>query len=131
MLTLRDNAQVVPRPAFDKLKEAFDAQGKLAVQNALERNRVYQERNCLLAALTKLIDAGTDHAGTAWLSHHPDDPSWDPEWLTIVFIDTPVTGQMSWHIHERELPAFAHLPWGPNNWDGHTTEQKYERLGKL
>lgn len=125
------DGDLVSKRAFVELQDAFKAQGALAVQNALERNKVYQERNCLLAAFTKLVDAGTDHAGSAWLAHHPDDPAWDKEWLTIVFVNTPATGQMTWHIHERELPMFAHLSWGPNDWDGHTTEQKYERLGRL
>lgn len=49
----------------------------------------------------------------------------------IVCIDSELTGQMSWHIHDLEIPMFSHLKWGANTWDGHTTEQKYERLGKL
>jgi hypothetical protein len=87
-----------------------------------ELDAVYAERNALVCALSKV-----------WPSHiaqHPEDPSWDPEWNNIVFIQSPA-GQLTWHIHERELPMFAHLNPGPNNWDGHTTAEKYERLATL
>lgn len=113
----------------DAAEIAYKSQFAHAERLALERNKVYQERNCLVAALSKLWISDTP--GSCWLAHHPDDPSWDKEWLTIVFFDLPQTGQMCWHIHDLELPAFAHLSWGPNTWDGHTTEQKYARLEKL
>ena len=64
----------------------------------------------------------------------------------IVFIDLP-TGQVSWHIHDSEFPMFDHLQWHPRAsternkwysgkkaapiWDGHTTEEKYERLAGI
>jgi len=42
------------------------------------------------------------------------------------------TGQMTWHIHDSELPMFDHLGRASvNTWDGHTTEEKYERLAEL
>lgn len=42
------------------------------------------------------------------------DPA-EPEW-PVVFIELP-TGQVSWHMQQYPTP-----------WDGHTTEQKYERI---
>lgn len=68
---------------------------------------------------------------TAWLAEHdPADAGWDPEWRTIVFIDGP-TGQLSWHLHDSDVPLFDGLPRGPNSWDGHTTPEKYERVARL
>ena len=85
---------------------------------------VYSERNKLVAALTHFLPAH--------LMPHPNtDVSWDPEWRWIVCVDGP-TGQMTWHIHDSELPMFDHLGRASvNTWDGHTTEEKYERLAEL
>lgn len=44
------------------------------------------------------------------------DPK-EPDW-PVAFIELP-TGQVSWH-----------LPQHPNAWDGHTTEEKYDRIRK-
>lgn len=88
-----------------------------------QKNEAYAERNMLVAALSKVFGS--------WLAHHPEeDKEWEDEWRTIVFVELP-TGQASWHIHDSERPLFAHLDWGPNKWDGHTTDQKYERLAAL
>lgn len=93
-----------------------------------ERDAAYVERNRCVAAVARLvIDAG----GRAWLAEHPaDDPEWDPEWRTIVFIEGR-TGQLSWHLHDSDVPLFAGLPRGANSWDGHSTPAKYERLARL
>lgn len=92
-----------------------------------ERDAAYVERNRCVAALARLIVAG---GGRAWLADHQDDPSWDPEWKTIVFIDGP-TGQMSWHLHDSDVPLFAGFDRGQNAWDGHSTPEKYERVARL
>lgn len=103
-----------------------------------ERDAAYTERNRLVAALARLLtdvgwpirDVGAAPA-VAWLAEHdPADAEWDPEWRTIVFIDGP-TGQLSWHLHDSDVPLFDGLPRGPNSWDGHTTTEKYERVAKL
>jgi hypothetical protein len=92
-----------------------------------ERDAAYTERNKVVAGLAAMVlRAG----GRAWLADHPDDPSWDPEWKTIVFIDGP-TGQLSWHLHDSDVVHFLFLPRGENEWDGHTTEQKYNRVAAL
>lgn len=41
----------------------------------------------------------------------PDEPEWP-----VVVIELP-TGQVSWH-----------MPQHPKPWDGHTTEEKFERI---
>ena len=92
-----------------------------------ERDAAYVERNRCVAALARILLA--DGYG-AWLAEHPDDPNWDPEWKTIVFIDGP-TGQMSWHLHDSDVALFDGLPRGPNSWDGHSTPEKYARLARI
>ena len=87
------------------------------------KDNAYTERNRLVAALSKLFPAH--------LSRHPYDPCWDNDWRTIVCIHLP-TGQATWHIHDSELPMFDHLPRSKaHRWDGHTTEEKYERLAAM
>lgn len=91
------------------------------------KNQAYTERNQLVEALAELAYAWDRDA--AWLAEHSGDAEgWDPEWRMIVFIDLG-TGQMSWHIHVSEIPNFTFLPVRHDRpWDGHTTEEKYQRL---
>lgn len=99
-----------------------------------ERDVAYTERNRLVAALARLLMAATPNApagSIAWLAEHdPTDADWDPEWRTIVFIEGP-TGQLSWHLHDSDVPLFDGLPRGTNRWDGHSTPEKYERVARL
>lgn len=87
-----------------------------------ERDKAYEERAKLVAFLAAVYPAELAEAES-------DSGAW---WL--VFVSTPA-GQMSWHIHEDDLDLFEHLHDKPqtslSNWDGHTTEQKYERLADL
>ena len=85
------------------------------------KDAAYAERNKLVAALAHIFPAGV--AKTAI-------EGWDAEWHNCVYIDTPV-GQLSWHYHDSQAMAFMDLPPYPGKWDGHTTEEKYERLAKL
>lgn len=93
-----------------------------------ERDAAYTERNRVVAALARLV---VGLGGSAWLAPHPEDPEWDPEWRTIVFIEGPGGLQMTWHLHDSDVPLFDGLPRGSNRWDGHTTEQKYARVAQL
>lgn len=107
------------KPTCDRCSAYRDGQWA----GAVERDQVYAERNKLVCALSKL-----------WPSHlaqHPaSDTAWDPNWRNIVCIHAPV-GQLCWHIMDSELPMFEHLKLKANDWDGHTTEAKYERLASL
>jgi hypothetical protein len=87
-----------------------------------EGHAVYGERNRLVAFLSRLYPSH--------LALHPDDPSWEQDWLTIVCIHSPA-GQLTWHIHDSEVPIFYGLAMQANDWDGHTTDQKYARLAAL
>lgn len=87
------------------------------------KNNAYAERNQLVAALSKLFPAS--------LERHPESEEYDDDWRWIAFIDLP-TGQVCWHIHDSELPLFAHLPKNAGRrWDGHDREEKYRRVARL
>lgn len=87
-------------------------------------NAAYTERNRVIAALAQAV---INNGGKAWHATHDEA---EPGWRTLVFIELP-TGQASWHIPDSEAGLFDFLPCGPNAWDGHTTEQKYERLDRF
>jgi hypothetical protein len=100
-----------------------------------QKDQAYWERNQLVAALSKIYPA--------WLGYHKE-PDWEDDWRTIVYIKIPVLKkgpsiavsnpdyiqemQISWHIHDSDRKYFEHLDPGPEEWDGHTSEDKYERL---
>lgn len=102
----------------------------IAERDALRvaKDGAYSERDrcvAFMAAMALRLD------WLAWIGKHdPLDTTWDREWLNIVFIGAPV-GQLSWHIHDSELPLFAGLPSDGPPWDGHSTPQKYERMERL
>jgi hypothetical protein len=86
-----------------------------------ERDGAYRERAHLVAHLAAIHPS---HIGYT----DPNAPDW-----AVVIIETP-TGQMSWHIADRDMDLFGHVR--PTNricrgWDGHTTDEKYERLQAL
>lgn len=113
---LREEAQT-SRLALDVAMKEVEAQKE-------SKDRAYKERNQLVAALSRIFESH--------LMRHPeDDASWERDWMWIVCIHAPIVGQMTWHLHDSDLPLFKHLQEGPNHWDGHTTEQKYRRLGGL
>ena len=86
-----------------------------------ELNSVYAERNKLVCALSKLFPSGIKKTVIN---------GWDEAWHNCVYIDLP-TGQVSWHIHDREIKQFSHLGPYKGEWDGHSTHEKYRRLDEL
>lgn len=93
------------------------------------KDNAYWERMQLVAFLSHLYEAH--------LCRHPDeDKTWEDDWRWIVCIHTPA-GQMTWHMHDSHLEYFGHLAkkseamGNDNHWDGHTTEEKYDRLKAL
>ena len=85
----------------------------------LSASALYTERNRLVAALSGLFPA-----------HLMLDPAADEPWANLVCIHLPA-GTATWHIPPWDLPFFAHLAYAPHHWDGHTTEEKYDRLQAL
>lgn len=88
------------------------------------RDPVYKERDALVCVLSKCFPSH--------LTRHPDsDKEWEDDWRWIVCVHLP-TGQATWHIHDSERGMFKHLSvFEDNHWDGHTTEEKYQRLANL
>lgn len=86
-----------------------------------QKNKVYLERNQLVAVLTKMFPSGIRQTNI---------DGWAEEWHGCVYIDLP-TGQASWHYHTSHAHLFAHLPSYAAPYDGHTTEEKYQRLAAL
>lgn len=99
--------------------EAYIASQVAAAEKA--KDNAYWERNQLVAFLTKLYPS--------WIGYH-DGEDWEDDWRTIIYIKTPA-GQLSWHIHDGDKKYFTHLDPGLEEWDGHTTEEKYQRLAQL
>lgn len=80
---------------------------------------VYRERAHLVAHLATIYPSTIGHT----------DPA-EPEWAVVV-VETP-TGQMSWHVSPVDLDLFRHVTRSTvSTWDGHTTDEKYERLRRL
>jgi hypothetical protein len=100
----------------EDMKEAADRIEKLESI----ANEAYTERNRLVALLASLFPSGVKKT---------DIPGWDAAWHGCVYIDLP-HGQASWHFHDDEAHLFAHLPPYKGEWDGHTTEEKYERIAR-
>ena len=87
------------------------------------KNPAYGERNQLVLFLTKCYPS--------YLGRHAEeDKEWENDWKNIIYIESPA-GQLSWHIHDSELPMFEHLPSFKGEWDHHTSEEKYGRLRSL
>jgi hypothetical protein len=85
-------------------------------------NRVYAERDMLVALVCRLSQMAGFEVHIA-----PDETQPD-EWKNVVFVELP-SGQVSWHIHVKELGWFEDVPRRDDNkWDGHTDEEKYARV---
>lgn len=112
---------VTERAALRTAHEALSAE---VADMRARKDVAYDERNRMVAVLTKLFPAS--------LERHPEeDLEWEDDWRWVVYIDSPA-GQLSWHIHDRQVPMFEHLPrFQGRKWDGHTTEDKYKRLAEM
>lgn len=90
------------------------------------KDAAYLERNQVVAALAKAaLLLGWPVAITRTAIE-----GWSEDWHGCVYITLP-TGQSSWHFHDSQAYLFDGLPRADVKWDGHTTEQKYERLAAL
>jgi hypothetical protein len=79
---------------------------------------VYRERARLVAHLAAIYPSAMDYS----------DPS-EPDWAVVIIKTSE--GQMSWHIAPDDIDLFDHVDRSMWTWDGHSTEQKYERLARL
>jgi len=114
---------LVKRLRFDEKEMGDPICGEAAdriEQLEAARDSAYTERNRLVAFLASIYPSGVKKTAI---------PGWDEAWHGCVYIDLPV-GQASWHFHDSEAHLFAHLPPYEGEWDGHTTEEKYERIAR-
>lgn len=92
-----------------------------------EKDGAYDERNRVVA----LVAAMAMKDGWTVCQTRTSIPGWDPEWENCVYIDSP-EGQLSWHFHDRHAHLFEHVPKvASHEWDGHTTDVKYQRIEKI
>ncbi|MFJ2267773.1 hypothetical protein ACIOHO_15630 [Streptomyces sp. NPDC087849] len=118
-------------------QQPADAAGELA------EAREHNDRTCEAVAARDQAEAALDatyreraHLVAHLAAIHPShightDPT-APDWA-VVTVETPA-GQMTWHIAERDMDLFTHVQ--PTNricrgWDGHTTDEKYQRMRDL
>lgn len=88
----------------------------------LDLDKVYKERNTLVALLARVFPSGIKKTAIE---------GWDPEWHNCVYIELPCGSQCSWHYHDRDAYLFNDLPPYEKEWDGHTTENKYLNIEEL
>ena len=118
-LTLKVKADQDVRLA-DLQAELERVRGELAKMRE-RKDGAYLERNRVVAALASCFPSGISRTAIE---------GWHDDWHGCVYIDLP-TGQVSWHYHDSHAHLFAHLPPYTKQWDGHTTEEKYERVALL
>lgn len=123
----RDEARREMTSAVERESGNFEEVKALRARcEALEAQKdgAYSERDQCVALIARMAHANGWRVG---LARHVGDP-WDDDWRNIVFIDLPVSGQVSWHFHDSERALFAGLPEYPGTWDGHDTPEKYRRV---
>lgn len=113
------------QPVYKQASNSFDAL-------ISQKDKAYSERNKCIAALANFIRDIAMPNYRVYVTQHPeDDISWDDEWITILVIEKGDL-QMTWHFHDSEKHLLNRLPVRQlYKWDGHTTEEKYNRLHKL
>ena len=89
------------------------------------KDNAYAERDKCIALIARMAIALGLEVGLG--RHKESDTNWEDDWRNIVFVNLP-SGQVSWHIHDSELPMFEFLLVYKGQWDGHTTEEKYQRV---
>ena len=105
-----------------RLKAKIQANSGVLASAIRRKDEAYAERDKLVAALSKLFPS---HA----MRHEGDD--WEDDWRTIICVHLPA-GTATWHVHDSERPMFGHVGYDPQcTWDGHSTQEKYERLAAL
>lgn len=86
----------------------------------------YSERNYCVSVMAKMAMA----IGWTVGIRRTEIVGWDDCWQNCVWIDFP-EGQASWHYHDVDAHLFEVLPPYEKEWDGHSTEGKYQMLRRL
>jgi hypothetical protein len=105
---------------FGLIDELFDA-----IEDMRTRlDKAYLERNLYVALIARFAFEKGYKVGLA-IDNNSDVGK---QWRNVVLIDLPVVGQISSHFHDTELLLFNWLPAYDGVWDGHTNQEKYDRL---
>ncbi len=85
---------------------------------------VYWERSAVVAALVSAAEA------KGWETCQWVDADEGSTW-PVICIELP-TGQVTWHValDDAESLGLTRLKVVDPRWDGHSTKEKYQRLGK-
>jgi hypothetical protein len=83
-------------------------------------DNAYRERNDVVLGFAALASR---YGWLVGVSHDDRDTCWP-----VLMIETPF-GQMSWHLPKGDLPSS--IPACSKEWDGHNTDEKYNRLRDL
>ncbi|MFJ3021455.1 hypothetical protein ACIPH4_10955 [Streptomyces tendae] len=122
--TQEQDAPVDWRAVVQRRERDLKAVGEAQQKAVEERDDAYRERAQLLAWIATLF---RPHAVLAPSLDVDDEDGW---WLLFLTI---AGRQMSWHISPRDIDLFQHVQRVDSadlraQWDGHTTEEKYERI---
>lgn len=90
-------------------------------------DNVYKERNLCVALIAHFCRISGYTVGIK--EHQGED--WEDEWRNVLFIDLGPNMQVSWHLHKDELVNFLAIDKYYGEWDGHNTEEKYDRIKKF
>lgn len=115
-----ENKEVLLRAERDGISSLLLTVQQESIKQRNKKDGAYLERNKLVALLASLYPSGIKKTSIE---------GWSDEWHGCVYIDFP-WGQASWHYHDSQSYLFDHLPPYQGEWNGHTTEQKYEEIVK-
>lgn len=108
------------------MSKTIDKCSEAIAELTAQKDAAYAERDkCLVLLALMAQRLGL----TVGIGQHVDVPGvhWDYDWRNILFIDLPA-GQVSWHIHDSETAMFYFVGAYAGEWDGHTTDEKYQRV---
>jgi hypothetical protein len=118
-----DRSLAVVNVTLTTHREHPAAQQALADMEA-RKDAAYEERNRCVALIARMAIVLGFKAGVTRTAIE----GWSEDWHGCVYVELP-TGQASWHFHDSQAYLFEGLPSYEGKWDGHTTPQKYERVG--
>ncbi len=115
------NKVILAEQRIEELAKASDESG------VVSPDAVYRERNMCIAGLARLAIRCGYRAGR--IEYEADDGS-DEKFQHVVIVELP-TGQVSWHVKDRELKYFRFLPIHEAPRQANSKEEKYKRIDEL
>ena len=133
--------QVVPPLTLEQInglresRDSFKARAKRSERERDEARKklydAYHERNQLVAFLARIVPYS--HLVEADEDSYPATRIDADREIVRPMVCIHITTQrnLTWHFSPDEMGLFQDLPFAPSDWDGHTTEAKYELLELL